>query len=78
MRRVKQGAATRMHSGRLDPVGLTINFKMTPSRFNHFHKKKIEKIEEEKIEKNKKKNLKIKIMTFYSNPPPASVNSIKS
>ena len=36
MRRVKQGAATRMHSGRLDPVGLTINFKMTPSRFNHF------------------------------------------
>ena len=36
MRRVKQGAATRMHSGRLDPVGLTINFKVTPSRFNHF------------------------------------------
>ena len=39
MRRVKQGAATRMHSGRLDPVGLTINFKMTPSRFNHFQLK---------------------------------------
>ena len=36
MRQLKQSAATRMHSGRLDPVGLTINFKVTPSRFNHF------------------------------------------
>ena len=44
MRRLKQGAATRMHSGRLDPVGLTINFKMTPSRFNHFQEIFIEDI----------------------------------